>query len=75
VSHAFAPLADRAQVNGVRFHNPRHSFCTRMVEAGVITRHKTLAMLQRYSHLSGFRKLELVRTAGPSSQRTNSSAS
>jgi integrase len=68
VSHAFRRLADRAEVAEVRFHDFRHTFCTRMVERGVdlitlkeITGHKTLAMLDRYSHPSDARKVALVR--------------
>ena len=44
---------------GVRFHDLRHTFTTRLLEAGVgirsimaITGHKSLAMFQRYSHPS-----------------------
>lgn len=68
VSHVFARVAKRAKVQGARFHDFRHTFCTRMVERGVdlitlqaITGHKTLDMLQRYSHPSEARKLALVR--------------
>lgn len=68
VSAAFGRIARRAVVADVRFHDLRHTFCTRMVERGVdlitlkaITGHKTLAMLSRYSHPSDARKVELVR--------------
>jgi integrase len=69
VSAAFGRLAERAKHADIRFHDFRHTFCTRMVEQGAdlitlkeITGHKRLAMLQRYSHPSDARKLALVRT-------------
>ncbi|TDI33715.1 MAG: hypothetical protein E2P03_04715, partial [Acidobacteria bacterium] len=50
-------LCRRARVENVRFHDLRHTFTTRMLEAGVdirtimaVTGHKSLAMFQRYSH-------------------------
>jgi len=68
VSRAFSRIAGRASVEGVRFHDLRHTFCTRHVEGGAdlikladITGHKTLAMLRRYSHPSDESKLALVR--------------
>ncbi len=68
VSRAFARLAKRAKVRNVRFHDFRHSFCTRMREQGAdililkeITGHKHLAMLMRYTHPSEASKLALVR--------------
>ena len=52
----------------VRFHDFRHTFCTRMREQGAdililkeITGHKHLAMLMRYTHPSEASKLALVR--------------
>jgi len=67
VSHAFARIAERAKVEGVRFHDYRHSFCTRMTrQRGVniialqeITGHRTLDMLKRYSHPSAEDKVVL----------------
>ncbi|MGH9867609.1 MAG: tyrosine-type recombinase/integrase [Candidatus Polarisedimenticolia bacterium] len=78
LSHAFARLAERAKVSDVRYHDLRHGFCTRMVEAGAdlitlkeITGHRTLTMLQRYTHPSEARKLALVR---PTEQTTSAQA-
>jgi len=69
VSHVFARIAERADVEGVRFHDYRHTFCTRMTrQRGVniialqeITGHRTLDMLKRYSHPSAEDKVALVR--------------
>lgn len=79
VSAAFARLVKRAKVVGVRFHDLRHTFCTRMVERGTdlitladITGHKTLAMLRRYSHPSDARKLAVVRGPESSPQKWQS---
>jgi integrase len=78
---AFRRLATAAGVPGVRFHDFRHTFCTRMVERGVdvitlkeITGHRTLAMLQRYSHPSDARKLEIVRGASYHRQSSDSAS-
>ncbi len=78
LSASFARIAKRAKVQGVRFHDLRHAFCTRMVEAGTdlitlkaITGHKTLAMLARYSHPSDALKLAAVRKAEGSRQSHN----
>jgi site-specific recombinase XerD len=57
--------------DGVRFrrrwHDPRHTFASRLVMAGVdartvqtLMRHKTLAMTERYAHLSPAHKLAAV---------------
>lgn len=71
VSKAFGRLAQRAKVQDVRFHDFRHTFCTRMVEAGTdlitlkaITGHKTLAMLAHYTHPSEETTLRAVRHDG-----------
>ncbi|HEY3175765.1 MAG TPA: tyrosine-type recombinase/integrase [Candidatus Polarisedimenticolia bacterium] len=68
VSHAFARLAARAEVQDVVFHDFRHTFCSRKRDEGAdviilkaITGHKTLAMLERYTHPSEKAKRELMR--------------
>jgi len=57
ISAAFPRIAKRANVQGARFHDFRHTFCTRHVEGGLdlitladITGHKTLTMLRVFSH-------------------------
>lgn len=62
ISHGFRKAADSikdAQLGDVTFHSSRHTFVSRMIEAGTperkvmaITGHKTLAMITRYLHLS-----------------------
>ena len=50
--------ADRAGIEGLRFHDLRHEATSRLFERGLnimevstITGHKTLSMLKRYTHL------------------------
>jgi site-specific recombinase XerD len=69
VSHAFAGLCERGNVEAAKFHDLRHTFCTRMVAAGVdlitlasITGHKSMDMLRRYTHPSDSAKVEAVRS-------------
>ncbi|MFQ5671356.1 MAG: tyrosine-type recombinase/integrase [Acidobacteriota bacterium] len=56
---AWREVCGRAKVRNARFHDLRHTFTTRMLEAGVdirsimaITGHKSVTMFQRYSHPS-----------------------
>jgi integrase len=56
---AWGTLCEDARIENARFHDLRHSFTTRMLEAGVdirsimaITGHKDASMFQRYSHPS-----------------------
>ncbi|MBB3213955.1 integrase [Herbaspirillum sp. Sphag1AN] len=58
VSQAFDRAVSRAGLKGVRFHDLRHEATSRLFEKGLhvievarITGHKTLAMLDRYTHL------------------------
>lgn len=55
----FRPALLAAKVRNFRWHDLRHTFCSRLVMAGVplntvreLAGHKTLAMTQRYSHLA-----------------------
>jgi integrase len=55
----FADMLLKAKVTGFRWHDLRHTFCSRLVMAGVdmktvqtLARHKTLAMTARYVHLA-----------------------
>ena len=58
VSQAFGRACVRAQIEGLRFHDLRHEATSRLFEKGLntmevatITGHKTLSMLNRYTHL------------------------
>jgi site-specific recombinase XerD len=55
----FEIARDTAQVIGYRWHDNRHTFCSRLAMAGVglktiqtLAGHKTISMTARYSHLS-----------------------
>lgn len=59
MTKAFAVAALRAGFPDIRFHDLRHEATSRLFERGLnsmevaaITGHKTLAMLQRYTHLN-----------------------
>lgn len=59
LSRAFYVARKRAGINDFRFHDLRHTFATRLVQAGVdiykvqrLLGHKTPAMTQRYAHHS-----------------------
>jgi len=80
----FAPALKRAGIADFRWHDTRHTFASRLVMAGVDLRtvqallgHKTLAMTERYAHLSPAHKLAAVQrlnrpeNAGPSDTATD----
>lgn len=58
ISHAFRDACEMAGIEGLRLHDLRHEATSRLVESGKfnmieiasITGHKTMVMLQRYSH-------------------------
>ncbi len=59
LSERFRELAEKAGVKDFRFHDLRHTFCSRLVMAGVdirtvqvLARHKEIRMTLRYAHLS-----------------------
>lgn len=59
VRTAFNKARKKAGLDDVRFHDLRHTFASRLVQAGVplydvmhMTGHKSLEMVQRYSHLA-----------------------
>ena len=63
----FKSAMDDAKITGFRWHDLRHTFCSRLAMAGVDIRtiaefagHKTLAMTMRYSHLSPSHKLTAI---------------
>lgn len=54
---AFYNIVDRAKIEDFRFHDLRHTFATRLAQAGVdlykiakLLGHKDIKMTQRYSH-------------------------
>ena len=58
ISHQFNKICKTAGINNLRLHDLRHEATTRFFELGLntievasITGHKTVAMLQRYTHL------------------------
>jgi integrase len=55
----FGPALAKAEIRDFRWHDCRHTFCSRLAMAGVglkqiqtMAGHKTIAMTARYSHLS-----------------------
>ena len=63
----FATAMDEANIAGFRWHDLRHTFCSRLVMAGVDIRtvaelagHKTLAMAMRYAHLAPAHNLNAI---------------
>ncbi|WP_025599557.1 site-specific integrase [Burkholderia sp. WSM2230] len=59
ITHNFIRAVRRAEIPHIRFHDLRHTACSRLARAGlttaqlsVVSGHKTLGMLQRYVHLS-----------------------
>ena len=59
IKHSFDNARRKAGLTDVRFHDLRHTFASRLVQGGVslyevmhLTGHKSLAMVQRYSHLA-----------------------
>jgi integrase len=68
LTQAWRRLFAKAGVQDARFHDLRHTFITRRVEAGTdiltlaeITGHRELKMLRRYYHASDDAKLAAVR--------------
>lgn len=59
LSRLWYPALKQAELQDFRFHDLRHTFCSRLAMAGVdlltikeLAGHKTTAMTLRYSHLS-----------------------
>jgi len=64
---AFERTINKAKINGLTFHDLRHTFASRLVMAGVdlptvqeLMGHKTIAMTLRYTHLSSGHKQHAV---------------
>lgn len=74
VRTAFNKARKKAGLEDVRFHDLRHTFASRLVQAGVplydvmhMTGHKSLEMVQRYAHLAPDyqeRALEALKSLG-----------
>ncbi len=67
MNRVFLPALSDAKIKGLRWHDLRHTFASRLVMAGVDLRtvqdllgHKTIAMTERYSHLSPAHRLDAV---------------
>lgn len=59
INSSFHGARTRAKIDDLRFHDLRHTFASRLVQQGVslyevmhLTGHKSLEMVQRYSHLA-----------------------
>ena len=72
VNRVFLPALKSAKIYGLRWHDLRHTFASRLVMAGVDLRtvqelmgHETLEMTMRYAHLSPGHRLEAVQRLNP----------
>lgn len=69
---SWAALLTRAKVTGFRWHDMRHTFASRLAQAGVplntireLLGHGSLGMTLRYAHLAPDQKREAVAKLGP----------
>jgi site-specific recombinase XerD len=67
INRFWNPARKRASLEGLRWHDLRHTFASRLVMAGVDLRtvqelmgHKTITMTLRYAHLSPTHQREAV---------------
>jgi integrase len=77
LSERFTELARKAEVRDFTFHDLRHTFCSRLVMAGVdirtvqvLARHKEIRMTLRYSHLSDDHTKQAIERLIPSETGT-----
>lgn len=82
LARSWYPALERAKVENFRFHDLRHSFCSRLAMAGVdlltikeLAGHKTLAMTLRYAHLSPSHQRQAVERLISESTSTKTSTS
>lgn len=75
VREAFLGACARARLSGLRFHDLRHTFATRLVTSGVdivtvqrLLGHQTLAMTQRYAHPTSADMRRAIRTLNSMSE-------
>jgi len=68
ITQAFNRACQRAGIKDLRFHDLRHEATSRFFEKGLntmqvaaITGHKTLQMLQRYTHLRAEDQARMLR--------------
>lgn len=69
VKRAFATATRLAQIKGLRFHDLRHTFASRLVRNGVdiitvrdLLGHYSVEVTQRYTHSNAFQKRQAVET-------------
>jgi len=67
VSTAFCTACERAEIKGLRLHDLRHTFATRLVEKGIdietiksLLGHYSITVTQRYTHSSDEMKQKAV---------------
>jgi integrase len=67
VNKSFAALLESASIEGLRFHDLRHSFASHLVMAGAdlyvvkeLLGHASIAMTERYAHLAPEHKAKAV---------------
>jgi integrase len=80
LARAWYPALEQAKVERFRFHDLRHTFCSRLAMLGVdlltikeLVGHKTLSMTLRYAHLSPSHQRQAVErlVSDPTSTRTD----
>lgn len=85
VKHSFTTACRRAIITGLRFHDLRHTFASRLVEGGVdiitikeLLGHSSVTITERYTHPNhGLKRVAvdlLARNSGESSEGTESLA-
>lgn len=67
LARSWYPALEQAKIEGFRFHDLRHTFCSRLAMRGVdlltikeLAGHKTLTMTLRYAHLSPSHRRQAV---------------